>query len=145
MRKIKKNYSNGEITVVWQPHLCVHAGICFSELPKVFDPSARPWIKLEEGETRDIIDIVDSCPTDALTYYENKYLKKENTMENETRDTVKIKALTDGPLLVEGILEITDGNGNKIDTQGRTALCRCGHSKTKPFCDGSHKTIGFKE
>jgi len=94
---------------------------------------------------RDIIDIVDSCPTDALTYYENKYLKKENTMENETRDTVKIKALTDGPLLVEGILEITDGNGNKIDTQGRTALCRCGHSKTKPFCDGSHKTIGFKE
>jgi CDGSH-type Zn-finger protein len=50
-----------------------------------------------------------------------------------------------GPLRVEGDFELLDPNGNRFGLAGRTtlSLCRCGHSANKPFCDGSHKTVGF--
>ena len=59
---------------------------------------------------------------------------------------VKITIRPNGPYLVEGDVELVDVNGNKIDTTGRPriALCRCGASVTKPFCDGTHSKIGFQ-
>jgi CDGSH-type Zn-finger protein len=60
--------------------------------------------------------------------------------------TTKIMPLNNGPLRVEGDFEIVDPQGNRFGLGGRTALslCRCGHSANKPFCDGSHKTVGFQ-
>jgi CDGSH-type Zn-finger protein len=60
--------------------------------------------------------------------------------------TVKISAKPNGPYLVEGDIELTDAAGNKVDTTGKPkiALCRCGASTTKPFCDGTHSKIGFQ-
>lgn len=59
--------------------------------------------------------------------------------------TARITPYPDGPYLVRGTFEIVDANGEVIDTRRKTvALCRCGSSRTKPFCDGTHKTIGFK-
>jgi len=59
---------------------------------------------------------------------------------------VKISIRPNGPYLVEGDVELADVNGNKVDTTGRPkiALCRCGGSTTKPFCDGTHSKIGFQ-
>ena len=59
---------------------------------------------------------------------------------------VKISIRPNGPYLVEGDVEVVDVNGNKVDTTGRPkiALCRCGASVTKPFCDGTHSKIGFQ-
>jgi CDGSH-type Zn-finger protein len=59
---------------------------------------------------------------------------------------VKISIRPNGPYLVEGDVEVLDVNGNKIDTSNRPkiALCRCGASVTKPFCDGTHSKIGFQ-
>ena len=56
-----------------------------------------------------------------------------------------IKVRNAGPLLVTGSFTITDADGNVFGLAGRTqvALCRCGHSEQKPFCDGSHRTAGF--
>ncbi len=57
----------------------------------------------------------------------------------------RITPYPDGPYLVRGEFEVTDANGDVIDTRRKTvALCRCGASRTKPFCDGTHKLIGFK-
>lgn len=58
----------------------------------------------------------------------------------------KIVATDNGPLRVEGEFEILDAQGKAFGLAGRTvvSLCRCGHSQTKPFCDGTHKTIGFQ-
>ena len=58
----------------------------------------------------------------------------------------KISIRPNGPYLVEGDVELADVNGNKVDTTGRPkiALCRCGASVTKPFCDGTHSKIGFQ-
>ncbi|MGJ8527149.1 CDGSH iron-sulfur domain-containing protein [Maritalea sp.] len=70
---------------------------------------------------------------------------KEDGVALEARDgELAIKPIKDGPLMVSGNLEIVAGSGRKITTGKRFAMCRCGASKNKPFCDGSHKAIGFE-
>ena len=65
---ITKRYTNGEVTVIWQPSLCVHSAICFRGLPAVFDPRRRPWVVLD-GHTSDaIITQVEECPSGALSF-----------------------------------------------------------------------------
>jgi CDGSH-type Zn-finger protein len=58
---------------------------------------------------------------------------------------VTIKASEDGPFLVKGSVKLVDADGNEYDTGGRPVLelCRCGASATKPFCDSSHRRVGF--
>jgi len=67
-KDIIKRYDNGEITVIWQPSICIHSGICARGLPKVFDPRRRPWVMLSESDTQAIADQVDACPSGALPY-----------------------------------------------------------------------------
>ncbi len=57
--------------------------------------------------------------------------------------SVTIKARKDGPYLVTGVCVLTDHEGTVIETKENFALCRCGASTNKPFCDGSHKQVGF--
>ena len=66
-KEITKHYSNGEVTVVWKPHLCIHSGICAAGLPKVFDPRRRPWIDPMAATTQEIKDQVGRCPSGALS------------------------------------------------------------------------------
>ena len=67
-KDIIKRYSNGEITVIWQPSLCEHSTICFRGLPQVFDPRRRPWVVLEGTDTETIVQQVEKCPSGALSY-----------------------------------------------------------------------------
>lgn len=70
---------------------------------------------------------------------------KDEPVALEARDgELTIKPIKDGPLMVMGNLEVVAGSGRKIATGKRFAMCRCGASKNKPFCDGSHKEIGFE-
>lgn len=66
-REIIKRYSNGEVTVVWQPSLCIHSAICARGLPQVFDPRRRPWVILDGHTTQQIVDQVEACPSGALS------------------------------------------------------------------------------
>jgi CDGSH-type Zn-finger protein len=60
-------------------------------------------------------------------------------------DDATITPYADGPYIVRGNFRVTDQDGNDIDLGRRTvALCRCGRSQIKPFCDGTHKLIGFE-
>ncbi len=68
-KKITKKYTNGEVTVVWKPDICIHSTICFRGLPDVFDPRKRPWVTTEGAETQAIIEQVKQCPSGALSYY----------------------------------------------------------------------------
>ena len=61
-------YSNGELTIVWQPELCRHAGICVKTLPNVYHPKERPWIKMENATTEELIAQIKKCPSGALSY-----------------------------------------------------------------------------
>ena len=60
-------YTNNEITILWQPKLCKHAGICVKLLPNVYNPKERPWIKIENATTEELINQVEQCPSGALT------------------------------------------------------------------------------
>lgn len=69
MKEIVKKYTNGEVTVVWQPGMCIHSAICFKGLSEVFDPRRRPWITLEGSTTDKIVAQVKMCPSGALSYH----------------------------------------------------------------------------
>ena len=66
-KEIIKRYSNGEITVVWQPSLCIHSAVCARGLPKVFDPRRRPWVVLDGYDSDTIVNQVEACPSGALS------------------------------------------------------------------------------
>lgn len=68
----KKEYSNGEVTVVWEAGKCIHSGNCVRNNPEVFQPKEKPWIKTEASSTEKIIDTVNKCPSGALTFFRNK-------------------------------------------------------------------------
>jgi len=68
--KISKKYTNGDVTVLWQSHLCTHSANCFMGLPSVFDPRKRPWISMEGGNSEQIVAQVSKCPSGALSVVE---------------------------------------------------------------------------
>jgi uncharacterized Fe-S cluster protein YjdI len=139
-KRITKKYTNGEVCVVWQPHLCSHSAICFKGHPTVFDPRKRPWITPEGGTTETIIEQVKRCPSGALSYFMNNEVVESIEVESET----KVEMLANGPLLVYGNLKIKDTAGNETKKSQLTAFCRCGHSGNKPYCDGSHVKVKFE-
>ncbi|WP_313001618.1 (4Fe-4S)-binding protein [Chryseobacterium gleum] len=61
-------YSNEDITIIWQSEKCIHAAICVKMLPKVYNPSDRPWVKIENASTEELKKQIDQCPTKALSY-----------------------------------------------------------------------------
>lgn len=65
-RKIE--YTNGEMVIIWQPDICAHAGVCVKTLPQVYNPAERPWVKMENATTEQLIAQVEQCPSGALTY-----------------------------------------------------------------------------
>lgn len=67
-KETRREYSNGELTVIWQAHKCVHAGECVRALPQVYDPNARPWISVNNASTEDLIEQIHKCPSGALSY-----------------------------------------------------------------------------
>jgi uncharacterized Fe-S cluster protein YjdI len=66
-----KEYTNGEITIVWKPDVCIHSGICVKTLPKVYKPNERPWIQMEHATSQEMIDQVARCPSGALSIKKN--------------------------------------------------------------------------
>ncbi|MFN0032312.1 MAG: (4Fe-4S)-binding protein [Flavobacteriales bacterium] len=68
---MKKEYTNGEVTITWQPKLCIHSGVCVRGLPAVFTPKDAPWIKTDKATTNELVEQVKLCPSGALTYSMN--------------------------------------------------------------------------
>jgi uncharacterized Fe-S cluster protein YjdI len=135
---IVKKYSNGEVTVVWEPGKCIHAGNCVRGLPEVFDARAKPWINIEGADTQSIINQVKDCPSGALSILEN------DTTESEQTASTNVELMKNGPLLIEGEIKLTQADGSVILKNKKTAFCRCGASSRIPYCDGSHTSAGFE-
>ena len=155
-----REYTNGEITVYWKPSKCIHATTCFRELLEVFNPRMRPWINMKGASTRRIIEVVDRCPTQAISWKYNKDIvgtpaKTSKDVESEITpedifamsdtDPVRIKIMKDGPLLAEGHFKIINSDGVELKSMIMTSFCRCGNSLSQPFCDGSHRKTGFRD
>lgn len=70
-KDLTKEYTNGEVTIVWKNSLCKHAAECVKNNPAVFKPKEQPWITPNNSTTEKIIETVNKCPSGALTYYLN--------------------------------------------------------------------------
>ncbi|MEZ4801966.1 MAG: (4Fe-4S)-binding protein [Gelidibacter sp.] len=136
-----KEYSNGEVTVVWKPELCIHSGICVKGLGDVFKPKEKPWVKVKAASTDDIINQVKECPSGALSHYMNN--EKIQILEHHAEE-IKVEVRENGPLVVHGTLKVIHANGTDESRTRVTTFCRCGASSNKPFCDGAHREIEFK-
>ncbi|PWI30940.1 hypothetical protein DI383_05760 [Flavobacteriaceae bacterium LYZ1037] len=133
-----KNYTNDEVTIVWEPEKCIHSGICVKGLGDVFKPKEKPWIKIDAASTDALVKQVKACPSGALSYFMND--AKDNSAEVlETQ----VEVMENGPLLVYGTLKITHKNGDLEVKNKTTAFCRCGASHNKPYCDGTHVKQNF--
>lgn len=141
MSDTTKKYTNGEVTVVWKPEVCIHSRLCWTQLGEVFDPRKRPWVNMDGATTARIIEQVSKCPSGALSFY----LNSEENPPTETLADAKIEVLPNGPLLVYGNLSVKLRDGSVQQKNKVTAFCRCGQSANKPFCDGSHLSVGFAD
>lgn len=141
MPKTTHKYSNDAVTVIWKPGNCIHSKVCWSNLKKVFDPTRRPWIDMDAATTEEIIAQVKQCPSGALSYEMNESVKEA---ESFLVQQVPIKITPNGPILIKTACTIEHSDGSIEERTATVALCRCGASANKPYCDGSHSRIGFE-
>ena len=109
-----------------------------SRLPDVFDPGRKPWIDPDRAESEQLLQVIMRCPTGALHLERSDGEQAEPTPERNTAIVER-----NGPVYFRGDLEIVTREGEVLLKDTRIALCRCGASENKPFCDGSHVRVGF--
>jgi len=130
-------YPTEAIVVYYQPRLCIHAAECVRRLPQVFNTQVRPWVHPENAPADQIAEVIAYCPTGALHY------ERLDGGPPEPVPPLSFEFRPNGPLYMRGKFMVKDAGGKVIREDTRMALCRCGASKNKPFCDNSHLEISF--
>ncbi len=141
MPKTTHTYTNHEVTIVWKPDTCIHSRICWTGLLEVFNPAKRPWVNMSGADTQRIIEQVQKCPSGALSHFMN--VEKEKSADSDQTVQGKIEIQPNGPIIIVSDCHITHSDGREEIKKGKVALCRCGSSSNKPYCDGSHRTTNF--
>ena len=130
----RKTFTGREIDVTWDGALCIHIGECGRSKGDLFVGGRDPWCQPDLVQIGNVTNVVERCPTGALTYQ-----RKDGGPEEAAPAENTVMVVYNGPLYVRGDAEI---DGRKMY---RAALCRCGDSKNKPFCDNSHLDAGFRD
>ena len=119
--------------------ICAHAGYCTDNLASVFRLKKEPWIDPDGAAVTEIIETIKRCPSGALSY-------TVDNVEHRDQDREPMVTVTkNGPYAITGGIELLEQSlGEGASTEHYT-LCRCGGSKNKPFCDGTHWSIGFED
>lgn len=128
-------YAGAGVTVYYDARRCLHVANCVRGLPEVFRPQERPWIQAGNAPAQAVAAVVRSCPTGALHYV------LEGGEPEQPDATTTITPSPDGPLMIRGNLVIRAPGGEQREV--RAALCRCGQSGNKPYCDGTHRKVGW--
>jgi uncharacterized Fe-S cluster protein YjdI/CDGSH-type Zn-finger protein len=143
-------YETSQIRVTFDPKVCEHSGKCVKNLPAVFDVSRREWVDPSKATSQEVMRAIAACPSGALNSTlvtsVHRILSDAPPITEPTeptRETVTITVRPNASLLVEGPFRVVDKEGSLIREAEKCSLCRCGHSKNKPFCDGSHKESGW--
>jgi uncharacterized Fe-S cluster protein YjdI len=145
MDKTDRTYTNGEITVFWKPGKCIHATTCYRELIEVFNPRKRPWVNMDGAPTEEIIRVVRLCPTQALSFkYNNELNEGGETISSDAQETdAEARVMGDGPLVLKGSFTMYDTDNHPLRLMKMTSICRCGASHDLPYCDGTHRKVGY--
>ncbi len=136
----KKTYRSDDINVTFDLERCIHAEECIRGLPEVFDFEKRPWIQPDKAAPKNVAEVIMRCPTGAL------HFERKDGGDPESVPAVNLISIAkDGPLYLRGDIEIKEYDGTIVAEDTRVALCRCGASQNKPFCDNSHRNSGFRD
>jgi CDGSH-type Zn-finger protein/uncharacterized Fe-S cluster protein YjdI len=133
-------FESNEIRVTWSKQRCIHAAACVRGLPVVFMPGNRPWITPGQAPAERIAQVVMRCPTGALHFE-----RRDGGPAEPVPAANRVRPEPDGPLYLRGDLEILGADGTLLLRDTRVALCRCGQSSNKPFCDNSHRDAEFTD
>ena len=131
-------YEGRDVADTYDAKRCIHAAECVRGLPAVFDPKAKPWIQPGEVARDALAAVIRRCPSGALK------LELPDGASEAVPATNAATFTPNGPTYLRGDLELLARDGTSALTDTRIALCRCGGSQNKPFCDGSHRQVGFK-
>ena len=132
-------YEGEAILVTYEPSRCIHAAECVRGLPAVFDTNRKPWIDAAGATADAIAEVIHRCPTGALKYRRTDGGSQEGPAGENT-----LTVSADGPVYARGDIEVLDADRGLLARESRAAFCRCGASKNKPWCDGSHSAAGFR-
>jgi len=136
----RASYPADGVTVYDDRSRCAHFGQCTSRLPGVFRADAEPFVDPLGAPAADIPAVTAGCPSGALAY------AAANAPEPvEEHHAPSITPIVDGPYRVRGAIQVIGVDGRPYEVRERQTLCRCGHSRNKPFCDGSHWYAGFRD
>jgi CDGSH-type Zn-finger protein len=136
----RETYGGDGITIYDDRSVCAHIGECTDRLPSVWKLGTEPWIDAHGASADQIADVVGHCPSGALSYS----LGDDPAVVEQDAEP-GVVASKDGPYHVRGGIQVTSSGGADYEPRNRQALCRCGGSRNKPFCDGTHWHIGFKD
>ena len=136
---VAREYPTQQIVVTWEPKYCIHTANCLNAEPDVFDAMRRPWIVPDAATAERVAEAVMHCPTGAL-----QFQRLDGGAAEPVPTSTVIQPRPNGPLFLRGDLNFVDVNGEVTRETVRAALCRCGQSRNKPFCDATHRAIGFQ-
>jgi len=134
----RTDYVGRQITIHDNRAICAHAGRCTDALPSVWRMGIEPWIDPDAAAVNAIIETIEQCPSGALGY---SIAGVEHHQNHEPTVTIS----PDGPYVVTGGIELKDAAWGEGASTEHYTLCRCGASNNKPFCDGAHWRIKFKD
>ncbi len=132
-------YEGKDITIHDNRGVCSHMGHCTDNSPSVFRMGEEPWIDPDGDDKERTSRVIRTCPSGALSYSIDGEMHKDHLHEPE------IFVGKDRSYHVAGGIELKDVDGSEPETKEHYTLCRCGSSKNKPFCDGTHWHIGFRD
>lgn len=132
-------YESDEITVTWDKIKCIHAKECVHGLHGVFDINENPWIQPGKENADKVAEVVSRCPTGAL-----QFIRNDGGSEEAIPEKNELTIIEDGPIYISGDIKIKNLDGEVIAEETRVAMCRCGASNNKPYCDNSHIKAGFE-
>lgn len=128
-------YPGDRVDISWDRRLCIHVGECGRAEGSLFTGGRDPWCDPNTVSSADeVVEICERCPTGALTY-----LRKDGGAAERPPERNQVVVSNDGPLYVTGDLDIAGAAPDMAGVKYRAALCRCGRSSNKPFCDNSHR------
>jgi CDGSH-type Zn-finger protein len=135
----RTSYAGRKITIHDNRGICAHAGACTDSLKSVFRMKQEPWIDPDGAGVEEIVAAIRRCPSGALSY-------SIDGVEHRDQERAPMVTVTnDGPYAVTGGIELVDVPFGDGASREHYTLCRCGGSKNKPFCDGTHWSIGFRD
>lgn len=133
------NYPGDEIDVRWDQQLCLHIGECVQAKGNLFVGERQPWCIPNESSAAEVREVVERCPSGALSYTDHSGIPESTPAENA------VMVVYHGPLYLTGDLRIEGAGADMPGVRTRAALCRCGASRNKPFCDNSHLDANFND